>query len=135
MMYYGVMGLVNYVDAERPLTEVDIIDYEYYSVEDRKLSDVIKAHKKCLFAVYSSMWRMVAKPVMGIKYPSISQFDLPRRVEAIYINDLFPMLFEDKAVYKTYLDKIYEKTKDDWKRLGTLTRNSGVRLVIAVPPN
>jgi len=133
-MYYGKFGLVDYTKCGyRKLKDEDFLDYFAYPVFDNELDTIIKACKRNIFSVYSSIWRMISKPIMGIEYPDTSHFDkVYRRIEAVYLDDLLPNVLCDKA-WKDNYQKIFKALQTELKQLGSVCRNASIRFVICLP--
>lgn len=132
-MYYGNFDLVNFISADRDLFEADILDYKDFDTSKLKLSAIVKAHKDNLWALYSSMWRIAALPALGSK-PVISEYAIARRVEAVYLDELFPRFFQYQSMWLKYMDRIQAHCEQDWKRLGALIRQSGIRFILTPRP-
>lgn len=134
-MYYGKFGLANHSKAGRKKYGTKKLTYGTYDIHNRKLSDMARAQWHSLWHMYQSMWRMVSGPIIGKPEASVSRFEIPRRVEAVYFDQLIPNYTADTAVWTKYHDKIEQYVKLDWQRLEQTSRNASVRLVIAVRPN
>lgn len=133
-MYYGKFGLVDYTKCGyRKLKDEDFLNYYSYPVFSNEVETIVKSCKRNIFSVYSSIWRMIAKPIMGIEHPDTSHFDkVMRRVEAVYLDDLLPNVLYDKAWKDNYLE-IFKAITFELKQLGSVCRNASIRFVICLP--